>query len=119
MARMILVDTIGPTLTALAVNTVVRATSAMEEGALRVENYAKTNAPWADRTGEARNGLTAEVYEEGGEIVLELYHTAEHGRWLELIQDGNFAIIMPTLEALGPEILREAGASVTSIEGVV
>ena len=111
------VDMIGPTLDIMVATTLHRAQEAMEAGAMRAQEYAKSNAPWADRTGEARNGLTAEVYEEAGEIVLELYHTADHGYWLELIQDGRFAIIMPTLEALGPEILREAGAAMMSIEG--
>ena len=49
---------------------------------------------------------------EFDEIVIELYHKAEHGYWLELIQDGAYAIIMPTIEALGPEIIRRAGGSV-------
>jgi hypothetical protein len=87
----------------------------MESGKERVEGYAKMNAPWADRTGAAREGLTASVSEHDAEITLELAHTVEYGIWLETIQDGAFAIIMPTLEALGPEILREAGAQVVSV----
>jgi hypothetical protein len=106
------IDGIGPVLDVLAVKLASRVMTAMEEGASQVENYAKSTAPWADITGEARNGLTAEVYEEGGEIILELYHTADHGYWLELIQDGRFAVIMPTLEALGPQILTAAGGEV-------
>lgn len=106
---MIVHDGIGPVLAYLAVSAATNVVEAMSEGKDKVEAYAKANAPWADRTGEAREGLVASVYEEGGEIVLELAHTAEHGLWLELIQDGTFAIIMPTLEALGPEIIRDAG----------
>jgi hypothetical protein len=86
----------------------------MESGKEKVEAYAKLNAPWNDRTGEARDGLVADLYEEDGEIVLELAHSVDYGIWLETIEDGTFAIIMPTLEALGPEILHEAGAVVTS-----
>lgn len=108
-------DGIGPVLDVLAATAAEKVALTMEAGADRIQNYAQTNAPWSDRTGEARNGLTAEVYLDGGEVVLELYHQAEHGKWLELIQDGNFAIIMPTLEALGPEVLAEAGAAVMSI----
>lgn len=119
MARMgmIVHDGIGPVLAYLAVNAATNVAEAFETGKEQLEMHAKMNAPWADRTGEARNGLTAYVHEESGEIVLELAHTAEHGYWLELIQDGRFAIIMPTLEALGPAILRAAGGRVMDTGG--
>lgn len=93
-----------------------RAVEVMTQAAEELAQYAKDNAPWADRTGEARDGLDADVYEEGDEIVVELYHTAEHGVWLEIAMGGAYAIIMPTLEALGPDILQRAGASALSIE---
>lgn len=111
------VDGIGPVLDALAVGAAANVAEAMSQGAAEVEFYARQNAPWADRTGAARNGLTASVFEEAGEIVLELAHTVEHGYWLELIQDGRFAIIMPTLEALGPQIIADAGGAVISLRG--
>jgi hypothetical protein len=112
-----IIDTIGPALAYMVGSTAVRVAGAMEEGKVKLENYAKANAPWSDITGQARAGLTADVFEDGGDIVIELYHTVEHGWWLELIQDGRFGIILPTLEALGPEILAEAGAEVINIRG--
>jgi hypothetical protein len=108
----LVIDTIGPHLDVLMLGLAKHTKDALEQGAEEVEAYAKDNAPWSDITGEARNGLTADVGEESGDITITLYHTAEHGRWLELIQDGAFAIIMPTLEALGPEILRRASLGV-------
>lgn len=105
-------DTIGPRLNIAAAFAAARAEAQMKQGAREIEIYAQTHAPWSDRTGNARYGLTAEVRNEGGEIVIELYHTVDYGQWLELIQDGRFAIIMPTLEALGPEILKRSGATV-------
>jgi hypothetical protein len=65
---------------------------------------ARDNAPWADRTGAAREGLEVEVAKEGGEIVITLGHTVDYGIWLELIQSGRFAIIMPTIEKYASEI---------------
>lgn len=117
MARLgiIVHDGITPTLDVVVATTAVRVTEAMERGKERVQDYAQSNAPWADRTGEARSGLIADVSEDNGEIVLELAHSVDYGIWLETIQDGAFAIIMPTLEALGPEILAEAGAEVVNI----
>jgi hypothetical protein len=69
-----------------------------EEASQEILAYAQDNAPWADRTGDARAGLDVEVYEEAGEVYLDLFHTVEYGQWLETIQDGAFATIMPTLE---------------------
>lgn len=60
--------------------------------------YAKQNAPWQDRTGDARAGLDVDVSESGGAIYIQLYHQVDYGLWLEVIQNGRFAIIMPTLE---------------------
>ena len=110
----IVFDGIGPKLDLLALGAYTETLGDMEAAALEVEYYAQANAPWADITGQARSGLMASVYDEGGEIVLELSHGVEYGYWLEVIQDGRFAVIMPTLEVLGPEILRRAGASVVS-----
>jgi hypothetical protein len=110
-----IVDGIGPRLEILAGSAVIQAQAAMEIGAMEVEAAARANAPWDDRTGDARAGLTAETYEDGGVLVIELYHTVDYGQWLELIQDGRFATIMPTLEAFGPEILRRGGAAAIGI----
>lgn len=82
--------------------------------ASEVEDYAQSNAPWEDRTGAAREGLTVTVDRQGDEIVLELAHSVDYGQWLETIQAGRFAIIMPTLEALAPRIFASVGAVVGS-----
>lgn len=112
------VDRIGPVLDVLALSAIDNVADAMEDGRRRVEEYAKDNAPWSDQTGAARDGLTASVYMEGLTVVLELAHTVDYGIWLELIQDGRFATIMPTLEALGPEIIADAGGRVMIVGGI-
>lgn len=113
MARGItLVDGIGPIVGFMVANAAHQVYEAMEDGRAEVEAYAQSNAPWSDITGQARNGLVADVRLEGGEVVLELAHTVDYGRWLELIQDGAFAIILPTLELLGPHIIQDAGGAV-------
>lgn len=84
------------------------ALEAFNEATTRVEQAAKLNAPWKDRTGRARAGLTARSQADNGDIVLTLFHTVEYGLWLEVIQNGNFATIMPTLEQYAPVIMREA-----------
>ena len=106
------IDGIGPVLGYMVASTAINVAEAMASGKEEVELYARMNAPWSDQTGAARAGLTASVYQDGGEIVLELAHSVDYGIWLELIQDGAFAVIMPTLEALGPKIIRDAGGKV-------
>jgi len=64
-----------------------------------LEAYAKAHRPWTDRTGNARQSLFS-VSELAGEIVtIYLSHGMEYGVFLELCNSGQYAIIMPTLQA--------------------
>ena len=109
------IDTIGPRLDIMIATGAMRMEQVMEDGAHEIEMAAKANAPWEDQTGDARRGGTAEMGVEGAEAYIELYHTVDYGLWLELIQDGRFAIIMPTLEQLAPGIIRRAGAEMMRV----
>lgn len=71
------------------------------------ENYMKTNAPWTDRTGNARNGLAARAYQEGDEVGIVLYHQVDYGIWLETRWSGKYAIIQPTIDEMGPRVMRD------------
>lgn len=70
--------------------------------------YMKTNAPWTNRTGNARNGLHAEPYAiEGGkafEIVVA--HSVPYGIWLETRFSGKYAILMPTVNFIGKLLIQ-------------
>lgn len=92
-------------------------TDILRDAAGAVRDYAQANAPWNDRSGLARSGLDTDVYEESGTVNLVLFHTVDYGLWLEVIQSGRFAIIMPTLEALAPEIFKSVNADMTGIQG--
>lgn len=74
--------------------------------AVEALEYAKSNAPWADRTGEARAGLDVDVYMEGNNIVWEMFHSVDYGLYLETRWNAKYAIIMPTLEMFAPQIGR-------------
>ena len=71
-----------------------------------VENYMKGEAPWQDQTGNARNGLFARAYHEGDEVGIVLGHSVSYGIWLEVRWGGRYAIIDPTIEAMGPRVMR-------------
>lgn len=71
------------------------------------EAYAKTNARWTDRTGNARQTLNADWQRISAEtVVLWLAHGVEYGIYLEKRWAGRYAIIWPTIEAHLVEIQR-------------
>lgn len=85
--------------------------AAAERIAKEMLEYAKTNAPWEDRTGEARAGLqSAVIVEPDGEhisIFLGYGDETYYGVWLEVMQGGKFAIIGPTINKFQPTIGAE------------
>lgn len=85
--------------------------------ASQMQNEAKANAPWTDRTGNARSGLfgTSEVDFAQKVVTIYLSHSAtlDYGIWLELVGEGRNAIVMPTMQGHYDQLmsmLREAFA---------
>lgn len=77
------------------------------------EGYMRTNAPWTDRTGNARAGLRAQhVANPMVRHELILYHTMPYGIWLEVRWSGRYAIIAPTIQEIGPDVMQRVVASV-------
>ena len=71
----------------------------LELYAPQIEGDMKTNAPWTDQTGNARQTLQAFVYKkQDGVIALVAKQQMDYGLWLELKNGGKFAIVLPTLE---------------------
>jgi hypothetical protein len=68
-----------------------------------MQNDAKANATWTDRTGNARTGLfgTSEADFATKVVTIYLSHGAviDYGVWLELAHSGSYAVIMRTMEA--------------------
>lgn len=69
-----------------------------------IEEYMKINAPWIDRTSNARQGLNVRPRREGHVIHIDLAHTMEYGIYLELANAGSYAIINPTLDIYAPMV---------------
>lgn len=67
--------------------------------AAQLEGQARDNAPWVDRTGNARIGLQGKVALDGDDVIIALAHSMEYGVWLELCNDGRYAILGPTMDA--------------------
>jgi len=70
----------------------------------QLEGYAKTHAPWTDRTSHARQSLHGGVDIRGEQQVLYLSHGVEYGIWLENAHGGNYAIVGPTADVHLPRI---------------
>lgn len=71
-----------------------------------IQAYMQDNAPWTDRTSNARQGLKAVPKPSGNDVILYLIHTVEYGVYLELgtSRMGARPIILPALEAYIGEI---------------
>lgn len=105
------------------------------------QDAARNNAPWEDRTGNARGGLfyavdgfglgevVGEVSAEarglmkdvsvekgnGDILIIALSHTVYYGKFLELSHGGRYAIIMSTLESRLPELQRQIQSYINQI----
>jgi hypothetical protein len=71
----------------------------------RAEAYARSNAKWTDRTGNARNGLKAQ-HDKVPMVshTLTVFHSMPYGIWLEVRWSGRYAIIGPTLVNIAPQL---------------
>jgi hypothetical protein len=74
--------------------------------AIEALQYAQENAPWEDRTGDARAGLDVDVRWENQVLVWDMSHGVDYGLYLETRWNGKYSIIMPTLEQFAPQIGR-------------
>lgn len=92
--------------------------TAVDYYATRSEAYARTNASWTDRTGNARNGLAAEaehVQFRYHEIVIS--HGVPYGIWLETRFQGRNAIIEKTERHITPQLMNLIARRWPSVAG--
>ena len=72
-----------------------------EQGALKLQNFARENRKWTDRTGQARQRLHSFVGKIPEGYRITLAHGVDYGLWLELAHEKRFAIIPQSLEYVG------------------
>lgn len=72
-----------------------------EQGALQLQNSARENRKWTDRTGHARQRLTGYVGKIPEGYRITLAHGVDYGIWLELAHEKRFSIIPQTIEYVG------------------
>lgn len=83
-----------------------RIDAVMARGATQGQNYMRANAPWTDRTGNARNGLFGTNHHSGNQYVIVYFHSVPYGIWLEVAHSGRYRIIPPTLQVMGRDVMR-------------
>lgn len=81
-------------------------TALADVGAKKMEAYAKINARWTDRTGNARLRLRGSYEKIDNELHIVISHGVEYGIWLELAHEKRFAILLETLTNTSPEIIQ-------------
>lgn len=94
----------------------------MADGAAQLaqdmEVFARANASWQNRTGDARRGLTGVPFADAGQVGASIVHTVPYGIFLENKHNGAYAIISRTQETFAPLAGRIIGDSVrAALEG--
>ena len=80
----------------------------INSAASQLQGEMKKDAPWTDRTGEARRRLTATTSKEQNYVyVITLAHGVNYGVYLELAHEKKYAIIQPTILKEAPKIFAD------------
>lgn len=72
----------------------------------KLEEHAKKNAPWIDRTGLARKTIEGGKQWENDECIVYVAGNMEYSPFLELCNDKQCATLKPAVDELSPEILN-------------
>ena len=74
--------------------------------AKKMESHAKSNKPWIDRTGRAKQSLNGSWKWMGDVARVELSHGVDYGIYLEFCNEKKYAIIKPTIDIISPQAIR-------------
>lgn len=76
-----------------------------EQGAVQLQNFAKENRRWTDRTGHARQRLKGYVGKSQLGYRIYLAHGVNYGIWLELANEKRYSIIPQSIEYVGAFVI--------------
>ena len=77
-----------------------------DTAAKKLETEGKRNAPWEDRTSNARNSIQGDSRWEGNQLNIILSGNVNYFVYLELAMGKKYSILLPTIERNANEILR-------------
>jgi hypothetical protein len=76
-----------------------------------IEKWMRTNAPWKDKSSNARQTLNTDVQGLAmAAVAIQLAHGMEYGIYLELANGGTYAIIGPALDYWSPIVWADVHA---------
>jgi hypothetical protein len=82
------------------------------------EGWMREEAPWTDRTGNARSGLSAETEHVRLKYhAIHLFYRVPYGIWLEVRHAGKYAIIIPALLDQGPKMMKTLNKLFARLDG--
>ena len=106
-------DELNAGLAGFGQNALLRVASEGEACASRMEEYAKANRPWHDRTGNARRTLRgvcgfsdAAGNASGNVFTVGVEGNMPYSVYLELGFDGRFSVLVPTVHWAASDFLR-------------
>lgn len=79
----------------------------VQRQAPKAEAWMRVNAPWTDRTGNARSSLRAIPIQEGEAYNLELTGGVPYQIYLETKNSGRYAIIQPAMLRFGRILMSQ------------
>ena len=74
--------------------------------AKKMETHAKSNKPWTDRTGRAKQSLNSSWSWRGDVARVELSHGVDYGIYLEFCNERKYSIIRPTIDYISPSAIK-------------
>lgn len=72
-----------------------------ENGAQKMEEYAKKNRKWTDRTARARQSLNGKAFKIDNGYRLQIAHGVHYGVYLEYRYGRKYAILDTTVRSVG------------------
>ena len=75
-----------------------------QTAALKLQGIMIAQAPWQDRSTNARNSLKGEYVKQGGQSSIILSGNMEYSIYLELAMSKRYAIIKPTATQYSKEV---------------
>ena len=79
-----------------------------ESGAQKMEQYAKKNRKWTDRTGRARQSLNGSAFRIDNGYRIQIAHGVYYGVYLEYAHERKYAILERTITKVGMEQIMPA-----------
>lgn len=77
-----------------------------QTAALKLEREAKSNAPWQDRTTNARNSIQGNSGWEGSQAIIRLSGNMSYSVYLELAHGKRYAVLIPTIRKNAASVIK-------------